>query len=62
MMETLIITLVLIIGIITFGVSLIGLQLGKYFGGKIGKSVEIFGGLVLMGIGFKILIEHLYFQ
>ena len=57
-----IVTPVLIIGIITFGVSLIGLQLGKYFGKKIGKSVEIFGGIVLMGIGFKILIEHLYFQ
>ena len=57
-----IVTPVLIIGSITFIVSMIGLQLGKYFGKKIGKSVEIFGGIVLLGIGFKILIEHLYFQ
>ncbi|MCK5147112.1 manganese efflux pump [bacterium] len=57
-----IVTPVLIIGLITFVVSLIGLQLGKYFGKRIGRSVEIFGGIVLIGIGFKILIEHLYFQ
>ncbi|WP_372641632.1 manganese efflux pump MntP family protein [Ancylomarina sp.] len=57
-----IITPVLIIGLITFGFSLVGLRLGKYFGKRIGKSVEIFGGIVLLGIGFKILIEHIYFQ
>ena len=52
---------ILIIGIITFAFSLIGLQLGKYFGKRLGKTVEIFGGIVLIGIGTKILIEHLYF-
>ena len=52
---------VLIIGIITLAFSLIGLQLGKYFGKRLGKKVEIFGGIVLIGIGIKILIEHLYF-
>jgi len=57
-----IITPVLIIGLITFIVSIIGLQLGKYFGKRIRKSAEIIGGIVLLGIGFKILIEHLYFQ
>ena len=57
-----IVTPVLLIGLVTFIVSMIGLQLGKYFGKRIGKSVEIFGGIVLIGIGVKILIEHLYFQ
>jgi len=57
-----IITPVLIIWLITFIVSIIGLQLGKYFGKRIRRSAEIFGGIVLLGIGFKILIEHLYFQ
>ncbi len=57
-----IITPILIIGVVTFGFSILGLQLGKYFGKRIGKSVEIFGGLVLFGIGIKILIEHIYFQ
>ncbi len=55
-----IITPVFIIGFVTFAFSLLGLQLGKYFGKKIGKSVEVFGGIVLVGIGLKILIEHLY--
>lgn len=53
---------VVIIGFTTLIFSLLGLQLGKYFGKRIGKPVEIFGGLVLLGIGIKILIEHLYFQ
>jgi len=55
-----IISPVVIIGVITFGFSLLGLQLGKYFGKRMGKSVGIFGGLVLIGIGIKILIEHIY--
>ena len=53
---------ILILGIITFCFSLIGLQLGKYFGKSSGRTVEIFGGIILIGIGVKILIEHLYFQ
>jgi len=55
-------TPVLLIGIVTFIASIIGLHIGKYLGKKIGKSVEIFGGIVLIGIGVKILVEHLYFQ
>ena len=57
-----IVTPVFIIGLITFCASLMGLHLGKYFGKKSGKSVKILGGLVLFGIGLKILIEHIYFQ
>jgi len=57
-----IISPVLIIGIITFAFSLTGLHLGKYFGKRLGKTAEIIGGIVLIGIGVKILIEHLYFQ
>jgi putative Mn2+ efflux pump MntP len=56
-----IVTPIVIIGLITFVFSLAGLQLGKYIGKKRGKSVEVFGGIVLFGIGIKILIEHLYF-
>jgi putative Mn2+ efflux pump MntP len=51
---------VFIIGVVTFIFSLLGLQLGKFLGKKFGKYVEIFGGLVLIGIGVKILFEHLY--
>lgn len=50
---------VLIIGITTLIFALFGLQVGKYLGRKVGKSATIIGGLVLIGIGIKILIEHL---
>lgn len=53
---------VLIIGATTLVFSLFGLQIGKYLGKKVGKSATIIGGIVLIGIGIKILIEHLYFQ
>lgn len=57
-----IITPVIIIFIVTFIASLIGIRIGKYYGQKLGSKMEILGGLILIGIGFKILIEHLYFQ
>lgn len=53
---------VITIGIVTFAFSMLGLKIGKLFGNKLGKSIEFFGGIVLIGIGVKILIEHLYFQ
>ena len=53
---------ILIIGVVTLIISFIGLSLGKFLGVKFGKYAEIFGGLVLIGIGIKVLIEHLYFQ
>ena len=52
---------IIIIGVITFLASIIGLQIGKYIGNRFEKSIEIFGGIVLIGIGIKILIEHLCF-
>jgi len=48
----------LIIGGITFFMSFIGVLLGNAFGALFEKKVEILGGLVLMGMGVKILIEH----
>ena len=60
LLNLLIIKPVIIIGIVTFIASILGLQLGKYFGKKVGKFVGIIGGLILIGIGVKILIEHLY--
>jgi putative Mn2+ efflux pump MntP len=53
---------VIMITLVTFLFSIIGLKIGKTMGSKLGKSVEFFGGLVLIAIGIKILIEHLYFQ
>lgn len=48
-----------VIGIITFVLAAAGIYLGRLFGAKIGARAGIFGGLLLMGIGVKILVEHL---
>lgn len=49
----------LIIGVITGALSLIGVLLGSRLGRRFGKRMEIIGGLVLIGIGIKILVDHL---
>jgi len=51
---------VFIIGAVTFIASMLGILLGKKTGPKINKYSEIIGGLILIFIGCKILIEHLY--
>jgi len=48
-----------IIGIITFLLSIFGVYFGNKFGHYFEKKFEIIGGLVLIGIGIKILMEHL---
>ena len=54
-----IITAVIIIGIITFVLSLSGVYIGNLFGNKLKKGAEILGGVILIAIGIKILLEHL---
>ena len=49
---------IILIGIITFILSFIGVILGKYIGKKFEKKSEIFGGLVLILLGLKFLLEH----
>ena len=48
-----------IIGFVTFALSLIGVISGYRFGKIKGINVELFGGIILIAIGVKILIEHL---
>jgi putative Mn2+ efflux pump MntP len=50
---------VVIIGIVTFSLSFFGVYIGNKFGHFFEKKIEIIGGLILIGIGIKILIEHL---
>lgn len=52
---------VLFIGIITFTLSATGLKVGSIFGLKYKTKAEFAGGLILIIIGIKILIEHLGF-
>ncbi len=49
----------LIIGITAFTISMLGYYLGKKIGKVLTVKPDLFGGLILIGIGIKILIEHL---
>lgn len=51
----------IIIGIITFFISLLGVYIGCKAGDIFGSKIEVLGGLVLVGIGAKILVQHLFF-
>lgn len=48
-----------LIGIITFIISVIGVKIGNIFGDKYERKAELAGGIILIGLGIKILIEHL---
>ena len=47
------------IGVITFTLSAIGVKIGNHFGVKYKSKAELFGGVVLILLGIKILLEHL---
>jgi putative Mn2+ efflux pump MntP len=48
----------LLIGVVAAALTAAGMLLGRRIGTLCGKGVEIFGGIVLIGIGVKILVEH----
>lgn len=50
---------VLSIGIITFIVSVLGVKIGNKFGDKYEQKAEFAGGIILILMGLKILLEHL---
>lgn len=47
------------IGIITFLLSIVGVKVGNVFGIRYKAKAEIAGGIILILIGVKILLEHL---
>lgn len=49
----------LVIGVVTFFLSLGGTRLGPLVGKLAGKGAEFLGGLILILIGMKLLVEHL---
>ena len=49
----------LIIGLTTFVLSIIGVYVGNAFGSRYQKRAEMAGGIILILIGLKILLEHL---
>jgi putative Mn2+ efflux pump MntP len=48
-----------IIGVVTFLASMTAIRIGKSAGERLGNKVEIIGGLILIGIGAKIFLEHI---
>lgn len=50
---------VVVIGVTTFALSLVGVAVGHRFGARYEKTATIAGGVVLILIGLKILLEHL---
>ena len=58
-LETPIIEAITIIGITTMIISIIGVVVGNFFGGKYKHKAELVGGVILILLGLKILIEHL---
>ena len=52
---------ILIIGITTFLFSFVGVKIGNVFGSRYSKTAEIVGGVILILLGIKILVEHLFF-
>lgn len=47
-----------IIALVTIAASLIGLYLGRRSRGKMGSRAELIGGIILIAIGVKIVLEH----
>lgn len=58
-LKTSIILPVVCIGVITFLMSLLGVKIGNKFGDKFQNKAELLGGIILILIGLKILLEHL---
>lgn len=55
-----IVSAILLIGCTTFVISVVAVFLGNKIGGMLGKYAEIAGGVILILIGIKILVEHLF--
>ena len=54
-----IVAAVLLIGLFTFGMSAVGVQIGNVFGSRFEKKAQLAGGVILIVLGCKILLEHL---
>ena len=50
---------VVLIGVITFSLSAVGVKIGNAFGSRYEKKAQFCGGVILVLLGVKILLEHL---
>ena len=53
---------VLLIGIITFWMSCFGVKLGSLFGSRFEKKAQLAGGIILVLLGVKILVDHRFWE
>ena len=58
-LDTPILEAITIIGITTMVISIVGVVIGNYFGGKYKHKAELVGGIILVLLGVRILIQHL---
>ena len=49
-----------LIGVVTFGICMVAVYLGKKFGNKLGNKAQIVGGVILIAIGLEILITSFF--
>lgn len=59
LLQVSIIPAVSLIGIVTLVISFIGVKIGSLFGVKFRSKAELFGGIILIGIGLRIFLDHL---
>ena len=59
-LQTAVLIPALIIGIVCFGISFAGVMLGERLETFLGNKMEIFGGIILILIGLRILTDHLF--
>ena len=59
MLKTSILPPTVVVGFVTHCLSIFGLLAGKSLGHRFGKRMEVLGGLILKGIGLRILLTHL---
>lgn len=57
-----ILTACALIGLITFSLTVAGVLLGRAAGMRLGSIAEVAGGVILIALGGKILVEHLFFH
>lgn len=58
-LEVNIVLAIVLIGIVSFVLSVIGTKIGNRFGSKYERKAELIGGIILVLLGTKILLEHL---
>ena len=51
----------IVIGLVAAGFTVLGLELGCRIGSYLNRRMEVLGGIILIGIGIKIVLDHLVF-